>query len=304
MKVIYLGLLIFLLITSCKTSNSSSNITTSQKVSSPISNLEASFPFYVEDSYGKKVAFDEPPQRIVAYDAAAVEVLFALGEGDRIIATHSFVSHPENVDALPKVGDASTLDIERILELEPDLVFIFFPSFNEQLTKSGLKLLYLESLNDDFLKVTDHIRMWGRITGNTSAAESLSVDFETRVEEIKETLRSKPPGPSVFYDTFQLWTAGPDTLVGNVLNLLHVRNVGEKISGYGQISPEALVENNPDIIFTKEPKFFTDNPAFRDIKAVRNNKIYLTSDLLDVAGPRFIDGVEELARLIYPNLFP
>ena len=132
MKVIYLGLLIFLLITSCKVYNSSSNIATSQKFASPLSNIETSFPFYVQDSYGQKIIFDEPPQRIVAYDSAAVEVLFALGEGDRIIATHSFVSYPASVDALPKVGDASTLDIERVLELEPDLIFIFFPSFNER----------------------------------------------------------------------------------------------------------------------------------------------------------------------------
>ncbi len=304
MKVVYLGLLILLLIAACQNNTSSNNTHTCQNIASPLLNNEVIFPFCVEDSYGRKVIFDGPPERIVAYDAAATEILFALNEGDRVIATHSFVSYPADVQTLPKVGDASTLDIELILELEPDLVFIFFPTFNEQLTKSGLKLLYLESLNDDFLKVTEHIRMWGGITGNTSAAESLSLNFEARIEKIKDALKSQPTGPSVFYDTSQLWTAGPDTLVGNVLDLLNVRNVGKKISGYGQISPETLVESNPDIIFTKEPAFFTGNPAFSKINAVRNNRIYITSDLLDIAGPRFIDGIEELAHLIYPNLFP
>ena len=262
------------------------------------------FPVTIQDSNGNSVIFDEPPERIVAYDGAAVETLFAMGEGHRVVATHSLVSYPPQVDDIPRVGDASNIDIEAILALEPDLVFIFFPRFNEQLENAGLKVLYLHSLNNDFLKTTDNIRLWGEITGNTEAAEALSSDFEERVARVKNVLSSQPPGPSVFYDTFQLWTPGPDTLIGNVLDLLNLQNAASEISGYEQMSPEAFVESDPEVIFTSDSSFFTDNPAFSEVTAVKEGKIFPATELLSVAGPRFIEGIEELAGLVYPELFP
>ena len=89
----------------------------------------SSFPLSIVDREGNEVVFEGAPDRIVAFDAAAVETIFAIGQGHRVIATHDYVSYPPEVDSVAKVGDAFTMDIEAIVNLAPDLVYIFYPTF-------------------------------------------------------------------------------------------------------------------------------------------------------------------------------
>ena len=94
------------------------------------------------------------------------------------------------------------------------------------------------------------------------------------------------------------------TLVGEVFELLNLRNIASDISGYAQLSPEVIVDKNPHVILTTDRNAILDNPAFANVAAVRNGQVFdLNSTLLSVAGPRFVDGIEELAQLVYPALF-
>ena len=105
----------------------------------------------------------------------------------------------------------------------------------EQLENAGLKVLYIQSLNDDFIRTVNTFEMWGNITGVPSKAEALSLDFIYRARAVGETLEDQPDGPRVLWDTFQLFAPGPDTLVGNVLDLLKLQNIAHDISGYQQL---------------------------------------------------------------------
>jgi iron complex transport system substrate-binding protein len=265
----------------------------------------AEFPLTVTDSNGQPVVFEQAPQRIVVFDSAVLEILFALGEGGRIIATHDFVTYPPEAADIARVGDAFNINVEKIVSLQPDLVFVFFPTALETLRNASLKVLYLESLNDDFTKVADNIRLWGRIVGNPDAAEREAEKFGQRVEAIRTKLVSQGEGPSVFQDVGSLWTPGPDTLVGEVFDLLKLRNIANDITGYAQLSPEQVVERNPELIIALDPQAIVDTPAFKDVSAVKNGKVItLENDPLEVAGPRFVDGIEAVARAAYPDLFP
>ncbi len=262
------------------------------------------FPYTVTDSNGNQVTFDAPPERIVAYDSAAVEVLFAIGQGHRVVGTHSFVSYPPEVASIPKVGDAFNIDIEAVVALKPDLVYVFYDRFLPDLERAGLKVLYVRTVSDDFRKVADHIRMWGRITGSPAQAEAVAADFEARIRQIEDIMAPYAAGPSIFQDVGGLWTPGPDTLVGQVFSLLKLQNIAHDVSGYVQLSPEVVVQRDPQVIIAADRQAILDNPAFSNLLAVRNNAVYeLPSNALDVAGPRFVEGIEELARLVYPALF-
>lgn len=262
-----------------------------------------SFPYKVTDSNGKQITFESPPERIIALDAAAVEILFSLGEGHRVIGTHSFVTHPPEVTDIPKVGDAFNIDIEAIVDLKPDLVFLFYDRFSASLERAGLKVLYLESLNDDFIKVSDNIIMWGGITGNVSAAETNAAAFKSRVRRIENLIPKNPASLSVFQDLGDFWTPGPDTLNGKVFELLKLRNVSNDISGYAQLSPEIVVERNPQIIIASEEQTYLNSPVFEDVQAVKNGQVLkFPAGRLSIVGPRFIDDIEELAKLVYPTL--
>lgn len=240
----------------------------------------------------------------MAFDSAAVETLFAIGEGHRIVGTHSFVSYPTEIETIPKVGDAFNINIEAVVALEPDLVFIFFDNRLPDLERVGLKVLYQKSLSEDFRQVADNIRMWGRITGGVNRSEIVAAEFEARVGNIEKSLSSVSEGPSVFQDEGQLWTPGYNTLMGEVFILLKLQNIAHDISGYLQMNPETIVERAPEIIIASYGDGISNNPAFKDVPAVSNNRVYVPdSDALSIASPRYIEGIEKLAAWVYPDLF-
>ena len=266
--------------------------------------IPAAFPVTVQSEDGREIVFEEPPERIVAFDSAVVEMLFAIGEGHRVVATHDFVTYPPEASDIVRVGNAFDMDIETTVELEPDLVYVFFNRFNEDLERAGLKVLYIPTLSDDFTKVSDNIRLWGRIVGNPNAAEKAALEFEAKLDGINDVMDPIGAGPSVFQDVGSYWTPGRGTLIQEVFDLLRLENIAADIEGYAQISPEVIVERDPNVIITSSPDTILAEPALADVWAVRHKAFYTpSSDALSIPGPRFIDGVEELARWVYPGLF-
>ena len=266
--------------------------------------LAALFPYTVTDSNGNEVTFEEPPERIVAIDSAVLETLFAIGEGHRVVGTHDFVSHPPEAADIPRLGGAFNINLEATVVLDPDLVFIFFDGSLVDLDRVDLKVLYQKSLSADFRGVADNIRMWGRITGSPEAAEKVAVQFEARVDRIEEVMATQVGGLAVFQDEGQLWTPGPDTLMGEVFELLKLQNIAYDVSGYAQLSPEVIVERDPAVVIASYGDTISDNPAFENVTAVKSKRVLVPqSDALSIAGPRFIDGIEELAKWLYPDLF-
>ena len=266
--------------------------------------IPAVFPLTVLSEDGREVVFEEPPERIVAFDSAVVEMLFAIGEGHRVIATHDFVSYPPEAADITRVGNAFDMNIEATVELEPDLVYVFFDRFNEDLERAGLKVLYIPTLSDDFSKVADNIRLWGQIVGNPNDAETVALEFEAKLDHISEVMEPIGAGPTVFQDVGSYWTPGQGTLIQEVFDLLRLENIAADIEGYAQISPEVIVEKDPHVIITSDPDTILAEPALADVWAVRNQAFYTPgSDALSIPGPRFIDGVDELARWVYPGLF-
>ena len=260
-------------------------------------------PVVVNDTNGNPVQFDIPPERMVVYDGAAVEMLFAIGEGHRVIGTHSYVTYPPETAGIPKIGDAFNMDIEAIVALEPDLVYVFYDRFNEALERAGLKVLYIKSLSDGFTEVANQIRMWGLITGGTEEAGKLAAEFDGRVAAIEEKLDDVESITTIYSHGFQWWTPGSKTLVNDVFELLKLRNIAD-FKGYQQISPEVVVAANPDIIMGSIEDV-TGEPALSGLTAAGPDRIFTLSDVnsFDVAGPRFIDAVEEMAAWVYPDRF-
>ena len=260
-------------------------------------------------SDGKQVAFETPPERMVVYDGAAVEMLFTIGQGHRIVGTHSYVTYPPETESITKVGDAFNMDIEAIVALEPDLVYVFYDRFNADLERAGLKVLYIKSLSHGFTEVADQIRMWGAITGATEEASKVADDFDARVRAIEEKMEEVEPTWTVYSHGFDWWTPGRNTLVNDVFELLKLGNVAD-FEGYQQISPEIIVADEPDIIMADSVESITENPVLSTLHMVEDpehieHHIFVMSEgnSFSVAGPRFMDAVEEFAAWVYPDVF-
>ena len=261
-------------------------------------------PVTIIDGLGGAVIFQSPPKRIVAYDSAAVEILFAIGEGQRIVGTHDFVEYPKEAANIKRLGGAFEINVETILKLEPDLVFLFSPTFLDDLSGAGVTVLYIPNRNRGLEGMTEDFLMWGAITGNLEAAQSLADDFTLRIEKIRNTLDQIGKGPKVFRDEGDLWTPGPNTLIGEAMTLLKLENIAYDINGFEQLSSEILIKRNPEIIIKTDFSNIETDPVFQSLSAIQNNKVFsLLGSQLSVAGPRFIQGIEELAQLIYPEQF-
>ncbi len=252
----------------------------------------------------KVVELDSPPERMVVYDGAAVEMLFAIGEGDRIAGTHEYVTYPPETESITKVGDAFNMDIEAIVALEPDLVYVFYDRFNADLERAGLKVLYIKSLSHGFTDVSDQIRMWGAITGATEEANRVADDFDARVAAVREKIESVEESQTIYSHGFQWWSPGRNTLINDVFELLKLENIAD-FDGYQQISPEAVVAADPDIIMG-DPASVAAEPALAGLHGAEEHHIFNLSpgNTFSVAGPRFMDAVEEMAAWVYPDLFP
>ena len=264
------------------------------------------FPLIIEDSRGEEFVFDAPPERIISLDSASAEILFLLGEGDRLVGAHNFLSYPPEAATIEKVGSAFALNLEKIVELEPDLVYTFFESPVADLEDINLRVLYLEEPRT-LEGIADTIRMWGDITGNQAAAESAVADYETRLKDLDAKIASLGEGPRIWHDLTSFFTAGKGSLIDHVYTRLGAQNIAGDIEGFPQLSPEVIVERDPEVIVTTDAEYeenILNNPAFADVSAVKNNRVVpilgeLQGDFLSIAGPRMIDWTEELARLLY-----
>ena len=272
----------------------------------PAPSGEDLFPFTIVGDDGEKVVLDKLPERIIAFDSAAVEILFAIGEGHRVVGTHRFVTYPPEVENIPRVGDAFNIDLEKSVDLNPDLFFVFFDRFAPDLRQLGIKVLYLKS-PENLEEVLERIRLWGRIVSAEDKAESVASDMQRKLDSTKARLHRLRQGPRVLHEVGDLWTTGNNTFVGQIYAFLGAENVAEEIDGWAQISPEVIVERDPQVIITTYPdgpKAFKDNPAFSGVSAVKQNRVATVDpSLLSVEGPRIVDAVEELAKLLYPDRF-
>ena len=275
----------------------------------PATSEPAPPPVTVTSTDGNEVTFETPPERIVVYDGAAVEMLFAIGQGHRIVGTHSYVTYPPETESISKVGDAFNMDIEAIVGLQPDLVYVFYDRFNDDLERAGLKVLYIKSLSHGFTEISDQIRMWGAITRATVAAEEAASEFDARVTDIEEKIEEIEPAWTVYNHGFDWWTPGRNTLVNDVFELLKLDNVAD-FDGYQQISPEIIVADEPHIIMADSIDSVVGNPALatmhiiEDLQHINDHVFVLSAEnSFSVAGPRFMDAVEEFAAWVYPTLF-
>ena len=278
--------------------------TSSQSVSMDPTAIPATFPVTVMSADGREVVFEEPPERIVAFDSAVVEILFAIGAGERIAATHAF--------RIVSAGDGRHTKSRRRVQhghrgrgrsgAGPGVRVL--PTFVEDLDRAGLKVLYIPTLSQDFRKVADNVRLWGQIVGSPNEAERVARDFEDRVEAIEDVMEPFGQGLSVFQDVGGFWTPGRGTLVQEVFDLLKLENIAFDIEGYAQISPEVIVDKDPDVIIAGSVEAIKGEAALSNVRAVRNGAIYVPpTDALSIAGPRFVEGIEDLARWVYPGLF-
>ena len=272
----------------------------------------AAFPRTIEDSGGASVTIAAPPQRIVSHSPGVTEILFAIGAGGRVVAADEFSDYPAATAQLQRVAYASP-DPERELALDPDLVLMAANQLQqvEQFRGLGMTVLYVEEAAT-VAGVLDSVRLFGELTGNEQRAEALAEEMRARIEAVTAELADLERGPRVFFELDStLFTVGSDTFVGDLLTLLHASNIAEgATSPFPQLTAEAVIEANPEVVLLADGEFGESletacaRPGWSAIAACETGRVHaIDPDLTNRPGPRVVEGLEQIARLLYPDRF-
>jgi len=268
------------------------------------------------DDMGREISIDKMPERIVSHVPPITEILFALGLGEKVVGVSDYCDYPEEAKLKASVGDYYNPSIERIVDLDPDLVLTDGHSETvKQLDSLGIALLVLDPT--DFEGIYRDIELLGKVTGAESNAEQVIDDMKKEISDVLEKVKDAPR-ISVFYiidatDLNNPWTAGPGSFVDSLIGMAGGENVAGKAPGpWVQLSIEQIVSSDPEIIilpaahgtvFTS-PDVLKEHPVWREVSAVKQDNIYsIDGDLVDGYGPRIVQGLKEIARIIHPQLF-
>ncbi len=280
--------------------------------------LAREFPLAVTDYLGRNVTVSSEPQSIISLAPSNTEILFALGLGDRLMAVSGYCNYPLEVQNKIKIGGFSTVNIEKVVSLKPDLVLAtggVQEAVVEELERLGLTVIALNAKSIE--EVFENIRLVGKAAGQLEAARELTTKLEQRTKAVTDKAKDLPDSqrPRVFYEVQDepLMTAGPGTFIDDLIHLAGGVNIASDAAAkYPVYNLETLIERNPEVIIISvghgsiaaSVEAVKSRKRWQIIDAVKNNRVYgINADLVSRPGPRIVDGIEEMARFIHPDLF-
>jgi iron complex transport system substrate-binding protein len=268
----------------------------------------SAFPLEVTDDSGAAVSLDAPPEAIVSLSAAHVEVLYAIGAGDQLVAGDLFSDCPTAATQLEQL-DSFTPSVEAITALEPDLVVLGFsnPDLQSALSGVGITSVLLEPPSDVDGVLAD-MKLLGEATGHADEAAAYAEGMDARIEEIVADVPEADAPPKVFHEIDNtLFTAGPGSFVGDLYEILKAENIAEATGEpFPQMTQEAVIAAAPDVIIladegaTESAQTVSARPGWDAIPAVQNERIYpVDPDIVERPGPRVVEALETLNELLY-----
>jgi iron complex transport system substrate-binding protein len=268
------------------------------------------------------VTIARAPQSLISLAPSNTEILFALGLGSKVVAVgSSFDDYPPEARALPKVAepDVTKPNLEKIVALAPDLILITGgdPLPLELINRlEGLQLTVLVLYPRDIEGILQDIELIGTATGASKEAQALTTSLRGRLDAVLAKARTATTKPKVFYEVdatnpARPFTAGPGSFIDAMLTLVGASNVaaGAK-SPWAEFSAEELVRQDPEIIILGDANYGVTvdsvkaRPGWSTLTAVKKGAIYPIDDnLVSRPGPRLVEGLEALARIVHPELF-
>lgn len=274
-------------------------------------------PVSVVDDAGRTVEIAKMPPRIVSLAPSNTEILFALGLGDRVVGVTDFCDYPEEAKAIEQVGTYFEPNIEKIFSLSPDLVLAIADLPEDIIAKLEELGIPAPILNPSDLEgILADIQLVGKATGAEKEAEALVAEMRGRIAVVTEKASEVKERPMVFCeidatDPSKPWATGPGSFMDAMIRLSGGANVAaDAESPWVQLSAEEIIAKDPEIIILADSKYgvtaesVRERPGWEVITAVKEGAIFnIDDDLISRPGPRIVDGLEAVAKIIHPELF-
>ena len=271
-------------------------------------------PVTITDMAGREITLAEPATRVVALTAADCEILYALGAGDLLVGRGEYCDYPAAVLEVPSVQSGYETNLEQILALEPQVLLMAMMAQPEEhvaaLEAAGVRVVVSDA--QDIPGVYTAIEMIGALLGRETEAAGMIDSMKAAFSELAEGAGGDGE-KTVYFEVspleYGLWTAGADTFMNEIAELLGLRNAFADVSGWAEISEEQVLERNPDYIVTIS-MYFGEGPTpveeilgragWQNVTAVKNGAILnLGNNELSRPSYRLVDGARALYQFVY-----
>jgi iron complex transport system substrate-binding protein len=269
----------------------------------------------VRDGLGRDIRLPAPPRRIVSIFASNTELLAALGLAPRIVGIEDFTRYPPGIrDGRAVVGGRLGFSAEAIARLRPDLV-VMTPSrgaaqtLTRPLALVGIPTLVL--VHRDLAQIFANLVLLGAAAAEPAAASRTVAALQGRLSAVRARIAARPP-TRVFVelganDRGALQTVRAGTYTADAIALAGGANVFAGLTGITQVSAEAVLHADPDVILVArdgfDPARLARRPGWAGLRALRNGRVHaVPRALLLIPGPRVVAGVERMAGLLHPGV--
>lgn len=264
------------------------------------------------DDLGNRFQFENPPQRIITLAPNLTEFIYDLGLEKYLVGNTTYCDYPEEAKAKEKVGDMLTFNFEKIISLKPDLIFITvegntketYDKFNEL----GLKVFVSNPRNFQGIKKT-YLDI-AKIFGIKEKADLRIEEWNATISEVREVTDTlNKPTMYCAVELKPFIVAGKNTFINEIIEICGGKNLAAYLTqNYPVLSREEILRSNPDyLLFTahlneKIENIVSTYPEWKSLKAVKNGKVLLIDrNLFGRPGPRFVEAVETLFKLLHPQ---
>ena len=277
------------------------------------------FPVEMTDQAGRVVRIEKIPEKIISLAPSNTEIVYALGLEDRLVGVTEYCDYPEVAKEKPLIGGFSTVDIEKVVVIQPDLILatnIHKDEVLPQLERLGLTVLTLDPKTVD--EILEAINLIGQCTGKKEEASHLVTEMKNRIKAVTDKTSALPEAQRlrVFYILWHdpLMTVSAETRIHELIVKAGGMNIAQDLEGgYPTMSLEAVLMANPQVIIAGSGhgtgenlpfQFALTEPRLAEVEARRNDRVYeIDADLTSRPAPRIVDGLEKLAEFIHPELF-
>ena len=267
------------------------------------------------DEIGRTIDLPKTPQRFIGLTPALTETIYALGLGGKAVGATTWADYPQAAQNLPRVGSYVAPNLERIIELAPDLILASRegnpPDVVASLTRMGLKV-YVIAPNDP-LNLPATMAKLGLVCGAPDAGRALADKIQGQFAKVIRTVAGAPkPATLMVVGSQPLITAGEGSLTNALLVMAGGANIAKGVPGrWPKLSMEKVIQEQPEVVILstmergmerdKVLDYWRNMPGLKDRPDFR--VVYIESSIIDRPGPRLGQGLLELARLIHPELF-
>ncbi|MFB6361460.1 MAG: PGF-CTERM-anchored ABC transporter substrate-binding protein [Halobacteriales archaeon] len=266
------------------------------------------FPITVTDATGTQITVEKGAERVVTLNPSAAQIMWEIGAQEKVVGLSKYASYLNGSENRTVIsGEEQVVVFEKVVDLDPDIVLA--PNTTsadtiEKLREAGLTVYHFE--RDTSIKdVYERVLVVGRLVGECDEAQATVNWMQERIGVVQEAVEGQER-PDALYLFFG-YTAGSGTFINEIIETAGANNLAADagIQSYQQISPEVVVEQDPDwIILNSNDPALPESDAYNETTAVQEGQVVVVQiEHLNQPAPRIVYAITKLAKAFHPEAY-